>query len=63
MFDFNTWNHLIVCKQISSFFKSEITYKLFTYKSNMYIYLTVCKQITDVKLNCLGICVQTNNWC
>ena len=54
-----------VYKQInSSSFENGITYKLFTYKSYIYIYicvcvyiyiyiyihLTVCKQMTDVKL-------------
>ena len=29
-------------------FKNEILYKLFTYKSYVYIYLNVCKQMTDV---------------
>ena len=31
-------------------FTNEITYKIFTYKSHMYNYLTVCKQITDAEL-------------
>ena len=40
-----------MCKQVSyNSFKNEITYKLFTYKSYMYIYLNVCKQMTDIKL-------------
>ena len=34
----------------SNSFKNEITNKLFTYKLYMYIYLTVCKQMTNVKL-------------
>ena len=37
MLNSNTWNHLTVCKQISSnLFKNEITYKLYTEKSYMY---------------------------
>ena len=39
----------LVCKQISSnSFKNEITYKLFTYKSYMYIHSNVCKKMSDV---------------
>ena len=35
---------ILVCKQIrSNSFKNEITYKLFTYKSYMYMHLNVCK--------------------
>ena len=42
---------MIEYKEISSnSFKNEITNKLFTYKSYMYIHLNVCKQMTDVKL-------------
>ena len=38
--------YLIICKQITfNFFQNEITYK-----SYMYIHLTVHKQMTDVKL-------------
>ena len=37
-----------MCKQIR--FKNEVTYKLFTYESYMYIYLNAYKQMTDVKL-------------
>ena len=33
-------------------------YKLFTYKSFMYIHLNVCKQITDVKL----LLLHSNTW-
>ena len=39
-------------------FKNEITYKLFTYKSYMYIYLDVCKQMTDIKL----LLLHRNTW-
>ena len=40
-----------MCKQISSnLFKNEITYKLFTSKSYMYIHLSVCKEMTDIKI-------------
>ena len=39
-----------MCKQISSnSFKNEIAYQIFIYKSYVYIQLTVCKQMTDVK--------------
>ena len=32
--DSSTWNHLTVCKQMSSgSFENNVTYKLFTYKS------------------------------
>ena len=42
---------MLVFKQISSIsFKKEITNKLFTYKSYVYIYLNVCEQTNDVKL-------------
>ena len=48
-----------VCKQISyNSFKNQITYKLVTYKSFMYTYLNVCKQMTDVKLFLL----HSNTW-
>ena len=41
---------ILVSKQIcSNSFKNEITYKLFTYKSYMYIHLDEWKQMTDVK--------------
>ena len=48
-----TWNHLtvetiaiLVCQKFSpNSFKNGITYKLFTYKSYMYIQLNVCKQM------------------
>ena len=30
--DSNTWNYLTVCKQVSSGFKINVTYKLFYYK-------------------------------
>ena len=34
MLNSNTWNHLTVCKQISSgSFKDNVTYKLFVYES------------------------------
>ena len=35
--DSNTWNYLTVCKQVNStnLFKNEITFRLFTYKSNI----------------------------
>ena len=36
-------------------FKNEITSKQFTYQSFMYIHLTVCKQMTDVKLLLLHV--------
>ena len=40
--DYNTWNHLTVYKQISSgSFKSNVTYKLFTYKLCVYVYILV----------------------
>ena len=30
----NTWNHLTMCKQMSSgLFKNKVSYKLFSYKS------------------------------
>ena len=42
---------IIVSKQITSnTFKNEITHKLYTYKSLMYIHLNRCKQMSDVKL-------------
>ena len=56
-----------MCKQISSnSFKNEITRKLLTYKSYMYMYLNVCKQMIDVRLllshintwNYLTVCQQ-----
>ena len=48
-----------MCKQISSnAFKNEITNKLFTYKSYMYIHLNVCKQMTDGKL----LLLYSNTW-
>ena len=40
---------LTVCKTICSF-KNKVTYILFTEKSYMYNHLTICKQMTDVKL-------------
>ena len=50
---------MLVCKQIScNAFKNEITYKLFTDKSYKYIYLNVCKQITNVKL----LLLHSNTW-
>ena len=33
-------------------FKNKITNKLFIYKSYMYQHLTMCKQMTDARLNC-----------
>ena len=40
---------ILVCKQIScNSFKNQISDKLISYIS--YIYLNVCKEITDVKL-------------
>ena len=53
----------------SNSFKNEITYKLFTHKSCMYINLNECKQMTDVKLlllhsnswNLLSVCKQMIN--
>ena len=34
MLDSNTWNHLAMCKQMSSgLIKNEVIYKLFAYKS------------------------------
>ena len=48
-----------MCKQISSIpIKNEITFKLFNYKSYMYIYLNVCKQMTNVKL----LLLYRNTW-
>ena len=42
---------VIVCKEIiSNLFRNEITYKLFTNKLYMYIYLNLYKQMTGVKL-------------
>ena len=42
---------ILVSKKINSnSFKNKITNKLFTYKSYMCNYLTVCKHMTDVKL-------------
>ena len=41
---------MLLYKQVSSkSFKNEITLKLFTYKSYMYIHLTVCQQIINSK--------------
>ena len=41
---------MLVCKQIScNLFKNEITYKLFTYISFMYIHLNVCNQMFNSK--------------
>ena len=46
-------------KQISSnSFKNEITDKLFTYKSYMYIYLNVRKQMTHIRL----LLLHSNIW-
>ena len=46
-------------KQISiNSFKNEITYKLFPYKSYMYIHLKMYKQMTDVKL----LLLRGNTW-
>ena len=43
---------ILLCEQISSnSFENKITHELFTYKSLMYNHLTVCKQMTDVKIN------------
>ena len=40
-----------LCKQISrNSLKNEIINKLIPKKSYMYIYLNVCKQMTDIKL-------------
>ena len=48
-----------MCKEITSYsFKNEFTNKLFPYKSYMYIYLNVFKQITDVKL----LLLHSNTW-
>ena len=48
-----------MCKQISSNpYENEMTYKLFTYKSHMYICLKVGKQITDDKL----LLLHNNTW-
>ena len=41
-----SWNHLTVCKQNSN-------------KSNMYIYLNVCKQMTDITLLLLHSNIET----
>ena len=42
---------IVKCKLMScDSFKKKITYKVFTYKSYMYIHLNVSKQMTDVKL-------------
>ena len=35
----NTWNNLIVCKQMSSGSFKNVTYKLFVYKLYIYIYI------------------------
>ena len=44
---------ILVYKEISSnLFKNKIIYKLFIHSWYMYDHSTVCKQITDVKLNC-----------
>ena len=41
---------VLVCNQISSnSFKKEITYIIFTYKSDIF-YINACKQMTNVKL-------------
>ena len=48
-----------MCRQISSdSFKNEITYQLFIYKSYMYVYLNVFKQMTDVEL----LLLHSNTW-
>ena len=39
-------------------FKNEITSKLLTHKSYMYIHLNECKQMTDVKL----LLLHSNSW-
>ena len=40
MLDWNTWNHLTVCKQMSAnSFKNKVTNKLFAYKSSTQIYI------------------------
>ena len=42
---------ILECKQMNSnSFYNEITNKLLTHKSGMYIHLNECKQMTDVKL-------------
>ena len=52
MLDRNTWNHLTVCKRITSGSFKSATYKLFTWKSCIYIYLpssSSCRAIsTDI---------------
>ena len=58
VFNSNNWNHstvlklaIIVRKKISfNSFKNEITNKLFTYKSYMYIHLNACKQMFEGSL-------------
>ena len=48
-----------MCKEISSnVFENEMTNKLFTFKSYLYIHLNVYKQITDVKL----LLLYSNTW-
>ena len=40
-----------MCKEIGSkSFNNRIICELFTYESYMYIYLDICKQMTDIKL-------------
>ena len=40
--DNNIWNHLTVCKQISSgSFKNNVTYQVITYKLYIYIYIYI----------------------
>ena len=42
MLDSNTWNHLTVCKQMSSgSFKNNVAYKIFAYKLYTYIYIYI----------------------
>ena len=48
-----------MCKTISSNpFKNKITNNLFTHKWYMHDHLTVCKQMTDVKL----LVLHSNTW-
>ena len=48
MLDNITWNHLTVWKQMSSgFFKNDVTYKLFIYKSYIYIYIKRERELTN----------------
>ena len=72
--NYKTWNHLTVCKQINLIlFKCPLQTidlksknKITDLSHILYIYLNVCKQVTDVELllvhssiqDCLTVCKQ-----